>query len=220
VVDNIIDLGIIQREKIVSVVSNEKKDIFSEVQIFLKTYGLIALNLSVLTEGFGKGRKTIRSLAAWYLNSMLEGKLGPGNIIEGNVEAIVEKFRGLKLFRVEGVGALRWAVDKINKGVYLHLEAAHQVINRGDNPGGGLFTLQDDITGNKFLFDLRSPVFASDDSTRVVSCWSFRSGREFLCVQDEKHKQLFIPCQGQEGSDVIRIARRKWSKASLFGKTN
>lgn len=207
----IIDLGEIRRVEFVKRTDLEKIPLRVQAIEFLGTYGISFVDADVLSRGIFGGKRTVEGLAVFYLNWMLERRLGPEFFLEGNVKDITKKFKGLHLFKPEGLGPLRWAVKKINEGVYDNFSDVHGVIYRDDSPGGGLILLYEKDTDKMFILDPIQKSF-KEKSFRIGRCWSWRDGRDFFCVNKNREDHIFILDQKQGFEEVLAEAKKQFKK--------
>jgi hypothetical protein len=193
----LVELGKIQREIIQS---SEKEPIVIRTVSFLRTYGLKMIDTSIIRKAIFRGGIKTEDLAVFYLNWMLERRLGKGFVLKGNPRETYDKFFGMHLFHNEGKGPLRWAVKKVNQGKFISLEQAWRKIYREDEPGGGLFVVKDQA-GNRFVFD---PLYQNfrKGKFKVGRCWAYRNGKEFFIINDGK-ENFFVSDRGQSPSEAL-----------------
>lgn len=193
----------------------EKGSIWETLDL-LRTFGLTNFKMEVLREGYKKGKRTIVALSVWYLNFMLESRLGKGNIIEGDDDQVIKRFKGLKFFWKIGNGPLRWAKDKINQGFFPNFETVFWEIHKDFDPGGGLMSILDEKTAIVFFLD-PSQEKKGNENYSVGLCWNSGNGQEFFFVKKSEEIFIFIPYfKGAKIENIIKEAEREWNKKKFL----
>ena len=197
----VIKLGKVQRKKMVDNKNyQEKTPIVVKAIHVLGTYGLKFIDTEIICKSIYQGKRTAEEVAVFYLNWMLERRLGPGWFLRFDSKIAVDKFVGIDYFKHEGPGPLRWTVEKINRGKFSNLQQAWQKINQNDEPGGGLFFVED-FYKNRFLFDPLGKKYRKGKFT-IGRCWAYRDGREFFLINNVQ-ENFFVPDQGQTTFEAL-----------------
>jgi hypothetical protein len=211
----LINLGEVRRESSVFQMNDGVRPLTAQVSDFLKTYGLFSIDEALIVRAIVRGRGSLDELAVYYLNQILERRLGEGFFIEGNLKTILKKFKGIHFFENEGNGPLRWAVESINSQKYDDFEDVYKILQRGNLPSGGLMNFFDKNKNMNFVLDPQQESFKKGNIV-IGRCWNCYRGEEFFCCVDEKKQsQVFVVDRGQGFEKALTEAQKKFFEKKL-----
>jgi len=196
----IIDLGK-AKKKIIQ--SSREEPIMIKAVTFLRMYGFLFIDTDIIQSAIYQGGRTMEDLVSFYLNWTLEKKFKDVDyVIRGaSTKEVVEKFIGIHLFEYDGLGPLRWAIEKINQGRFDNFQQAWRKINQNDGLDERLSFIKDS-QGKYFLFDPFEKVYRKG-YFKINRCWSQRDGEEYFLINN-REENFFILNQGQNPFEVLK----------------